>query len=148
MRVRRSALLLVPLLMTLFGSPAPAYAVQRVVFADKTFLDVEDAWRDDKYVHFVYQGRPITVLRSDVLRVEGSRPTIRPRAAPCPSPRRGDDEQAVRGYFRCLGVHWIRAPVLESKQRRWVYEGVIENRLERYIVTDGLVTEAGAPAKP
>src|SRR5512145_1605477 len=90
MRARRSALLLVPLLMTLFGSPAPAYAVQRVVFADKTFLDVEDAWRDDKYVHFVYQGRPLTVLRSDVLRIEGSRPIIRPLGAPaCPAPRPG-----------------------------------------------------------
>jgi hypothetical protein len=95
--------------MTLFGSPGPADAVQRVVFVDKTVLDVEDAWRDDKYVHFVYQGRPITVLRSDVLRIEGSRPIIRPPAAPaCPAPRPGDDDQAVRGYFRCLGVHWVR----------------------------------------
>ena len=135
--------------MTLFGSPGPVYAVQRVVFVDKTFLDVEDAWRDDKYVHFVYQGRPITVLRSDVLRVEGSRPIIRPPAAPaCPAPRPGDDDQAVRGYFRCFGVHWVRAPVIESSQRRWVYEGVIGNRLERYVVTDGRVIEAVAPAKP
>jgi hypothetical protein len=147
--VRRSALLLVPLLMTLFGSPAPAYAVQRVVFADKTFLDVEDAWRDDKYVHFVYQGRPITVLRSDVLRIEGSRPIMRPLAAPaCPAPRPGDDDQAVRGYFRCLGVHWVRAPVLESSQWRWVYEGVIGNRLERYVVSEGRIIEAVPPAKP
>ena len=147
MRARRSAVLLL-LLVPLFGSPSPVYAVQRVIFVDKTFLDVEDAWQDDKYVHFVYHGRPITVLRSDVSRIEGSRP-IRPRAAPaCPAPRPGDDDQAVRGYFRCLGVHWVRAPVLENRQQRWIYEGVVGNRLERYVVTDGRVVEAAAPAKP
>src|SRR5262249_43458155 len=96
MAARKAAALLL-LLLALAGLAGHAHARQRVVFVDKTFLEVEDAWPDDKYVHFVYQGRPITVLRSDVARIEGARSKTPPRAAPaCPPPRPGDDDQAVR----------------------------------------------------
>jgi hypothetical protein len=148
---RPTAGVLLLLFLALLGFASHAHALQRVVFVDRTFLDVEDAWADDKYVHFVYQGRPITVLRSDVARIEGTRPRREspPPVAPgCSPPRVGVDDQAVRGYFRCLGVAWVRSPVGENGHQRWAYEGRIEGRLERYIVKDGRVVEVVAPAKP
>lgn len=148
MAARKAAVLLLLLLAPL-GLAGRAHALQRVVFVDKTSLEVEDAWPDDKYVHFVYQGRPITVLRSDVARIEGARSKTPPRAAPaCPPPRPGDDDQTVRGHFRCLGVTWARAPMVENGQQLWVYEGWIGSRLERYVLRDGRLVEVQAPAKP
>src|SRR5262249_13654207 len=121
-------------------------ALQRVVFVDKTVLVVEDAWADERYVHFVYRGRAITVLRSDVARIEGRRPPVPPQIGPvCASPRPGDDDQAVRERFRCLGVTWVRTSIREHGQERWVYEGQIEDRLERYVVKDGRVLEIPSP---
>jgi hypothetical protein len=148
MAARKAAVTLL-LLLAASGLAIHAHALQRVVFVDKTFLEVEDAWPDDKYVHFVYQGRPITVLRSDVARIEGARPGTPPRAAlACPPPRPGDDDQTVRGHFRCLGVTWARFPMAENGQQLWVYEGWIEGRRERYVLRDGRLVEGQAPVKP
>jgi hypothetical protein len=137
------------LLLAAVGLASRAEALQRVVFVDRTVLEVEDAWADDRYVHFVYHGRPITVLRSDVARIEGTRPTVPPRSAPvCRPPRPGDDDQAVREYFRCLGVSWVRAPILEHGQQLWVYEGRVEDRLERYVLKNGRILDVQPPVKP
>src|SRR5262245_43157533 len=146
-RARRSTTAMLMLLAAV-GLASRSEALQRVVFIDRTVLEVEDAWADDRYVHFVYRGRPITVLRSDVERIEGSRPPIPPRAAPvCRSPRPGDDDQAVREHFRCLSVSWVRKPIREHGQELWIYEGRVGDRLERYVVKDGRVLEVQLPAK-
>ena len=148
MRARTAGLLL--LLLLPVGLADPAQALQRVVFIDTTVLNVEDAWVDGAYVIFVYHGRRITVLRSDVARIEGTRPepAARPRAAPeCLPPRLGEDDQAVRGYFRCLGVTWARSPVHANGHQGWVYEGWVEGRLEQYILRDGRLLEIQAPTR-
>jgi hypothetical protein len=147
---RRAAVLLL-LVLAPVAVADPAQALQRVIFTDKTVLEVEDAWAEDKYVHFVYRGRPITVLRSDVARIEGARPPQKdspPGAPTCAPPHLGADDQSVRGYFRCLGVTWVRSSVGVNGQQLWVYEGRIEGRLERYVLRDGRVVEAQAQAKP
>ena len=137
------------LLVAAFGSATRSEAHQRIVFSDKTVLVVEDAWADERYVHFVYRGRAITVLRSDVARIDGSRPPIPPRTGPvCGSPRPGDDDQAVREHFRCLGVTRGRTPIREHGQELWRYEGQIEDRRERYVVKDGRVLEVQSPGMP
>src|SRR5262249_53716161 len=137
------------LVLAAFGLASRSEALQRVVFIDRTVLVVEDAWADERYVHFVYRGRAITVLRSDVARIEGSRPPIPPRTGPvCGSPRPGDDDQAVREHFRCLGVTWVRSSNRERGRHLWVYEGQIEDRLERYVVRDGRVLEVQLPGTP
>ena len=121
-RARRLAAGLL-LLLAALGLASRSEALQRVVFVDKTILVVEDAWADDRYVHFVHRGRAITVLRSDVARIEGSRPPIPPRTGPvCVSLRPGDDDQAVRERFRCLGVTWIRTSIREHGQDLLLYE--------------------------
>jgi hypothetical protein len=126
-----------------------ADASQRVVFADKTFLQVEDAWADDRYVHFVYHSRTITVLRSDVIRIEGARQEgASPVAPSCPPPHVGGDDQAVRAYFRCLGVRWERAPAVENGQSVWIYQGRVASRLERYVVRDGRLLDVMTSAAP
>jgi hypothetical protein len=146
-RARRSAAGL--LLLAAFGLATRSEALQHVVFIDKTVLVVEDAWADERYVHFVYQGRTITVLRSDVARIDGSRPPIPPRTGPvCRSPRPGDDDQAVRERFRCLGVTWVRTSILQHGQHLWIYEARVEDRLERYVFKDGRLLEVQQPATP
>src|SRR5262249_31270365 len=135
------------LLVAAFGLATRSDALQRIVFIDKTVLVVEDAWADERYVHFVYQGRMITVLRSDVARIDGTRPPIPPRSGPvCRSPRSGDDDQAVRERFRCLGVTWIRTSILEHGEQMWMYEARVEDRVERYVVKDGRLIEVQQPA--
>jgi hypothetical protein len=142
---RRSAVCLL-ILFSMFGFASRSQAVQRVIFTDSTFLEVEDAWADDRYVHFIYRGRPIVVLRSDVRAIEGERPAVPPATnAMCPSPRPGDDDQVVRQRFRCLGVTWVRTSKLMDGRQVWIYEARIGSRVERYLVRDGRLVQAEGP---
>lgn len=142
----RTALGLV--LLALFALAGRAEALQRVVFTDGYFLEVEDAWADDKYVNFIYKGRPITVLRSDVARIEGARPrrdgAPPPAVTVCQAPHAGDNEVAIRGYFRCMNVTWARSPTTENGHQLWVYQGWVRGRLEKYVLEDGRVVESRA----
>jgi hypothetical protein len=131
------------LLLAMLALAGPAQAVPRVVFTDGTYLEVERAWADDKYVHYIYDGRQITVLRSDVARIEGAQPGpdkyTPPVTSACPALRAGDDERAIREYFRCVNVRWTRSAIAEDKQELWVYQGWVRGQLEKYVVRDGRV---------
>jgi hypothetical protein len=138
------------LLVAVLTFPICAQALPRVIFTDGTFLEVETVWMDDKYVHYLYHGRQLTVLRSDVARIEGVKPRvgdfIPPPAARCPVPRSGDQEVAIQRYFRCLDVRWTRSTITEDNQELWVYQGLVRGQLQQYVVKDGRVVRSQASA--